>query len=319
MNPNNVFMLVPQMLQNRFSTLMRRGYAGKNPFKDTAPFIELVSDMDTVHNLEHLGGSQGNTSAIMAPSMAQNWRFEEWGAANAFWRYGFSGQVGNYLVRVDELGLRFNFVTDLGAAANGGNGNRFRYQIVLPYKNGITTGAGGAAGLGDDSNPDFDKAHFRISFIYHKLGMILRAPDSGAAMVNNEMKFGHRDFAGRWMWLNNDLGADVNGLAISNKWRNKGQFGAWFKYWAEPRHVEFMEAFFHQGEQYCIPQILPCSADPGYPVQQYSSTLPTCSTPPANTIYTTAAFGTGVPTGTAAGPVPTTSPPLPVFTGIPDI
>src|SRR5260221_6843506 len=38
-NPNNVFMLVPQMLQNRFSPLMRIGYAGKNPFKETAPYI----------------------------------------------------------------------------------------------------------------------------------------------------------------------------------------------------------------------------------------------------------------------------------------
>ena len=58
-----------------------------------------------------------------------NWRFEQWGAANEYWRYGFSGQIGNFMVRVDEMGLRFNFVTDLGAAANGGNGNRYRYQV----------------------------------------------------------------------------------------------------------------------------------------------------------------------------------------------
>jgi hypothetical protein len=319
-NPNNVFMLVPQMLQNRFSPLMRIGYAGMNPFKETAPYIELVSDMDTCHNLDHLGGSQGVGGV---PSIAGNWRFEQWGAANEYWRYGFSGQVGNFMVRVDEMGLRFNYVTDLGAAANGGNGNRYRYQVVLPYKNGVTTGAGGAAGIGDDANPDFDRAHFRISFIYHKLGMILRAPDASAAVVNGELKFGHRDFGGRWMWLNSDLGADVNGLAINNKWKNKGQFGAWFKYWAEPRHTEFMEAFFHQGEQYCIPQILPCSADPGYPAQNYSSTLPTCAAINP-TIYTSApnpsgAGPSGVPTNTQDGPVPTTVPPLPVWSGLPDI
>jgi hypothetical protein len=312
-NPNNVFLLVPQMLQNRFSPLMRRGYAGMNPFKETAPFIELVSDMDTVHNLEHLSGSQGNTSAI-GPNMQQNWRFEEWGAANEFWRYGFGGQMGNFMIRVDEMGLRFNYVTDLGASANGGNGNRYRYQVVLPYVNGITTGAGGSAGIGDDANPAFDKAHFRISFIYHKLGMVLRAPDSNAAFINGETKFGHRDFAGKWQWLNSDLGADVFGTPINNKWKNKGQFGAWFKYWAEPRHTEFMEAFFHMGEQYCVPQILPCSPDPGYPAQVYSSTLPTCPNPPAG-LYTTAPYGppaSGVPTGATAGPVPFPQTPLPV-------
>ncbi|HTQ50762.1 MAG TPA: hypothetical protein VMJ12_08620 [Candidatus Acidoferrales bacterium] len=314
-NPNNVFMLVPQMLQNRFSPLMRVGYAGMNPFKETAPYIELVSDMDTTHNLDHLGGSQGVGGV---PSIAGNWRFEQWGAANEYWRYGFSGQVGNFMVRVDEMGLRFNFVTDLGPSANGGNGNRYRYQVVLPYKNGITTGAGGSAGIGDDANPDFDRAHFRISFIYHKLGMVLRVPTNDT--LNGETKFGHTDFAGRWKWLNHDFGADANGVPISNKWENKGQFGAWFQYYAEPRHVEFMEAFFHQGEQYCIPQVLPCSSDPGYPVQTYSSTLPTCVSGTLQSgLYTLAPYGppgAGVPTGAQDGNPPTPQQPLPA---IPDI
>lgn len=313
-NPNNVFMLVPQMLQSRFSPLMRIGYAGKNPFKDTAPYIELVSDMDTTHNLDHLGGSQGVGGV---PSIAGNWRFEQWGAANEYWRYGFSGQVGNFMVRVDEMGLRFNFVSDLGASANGGNGNRYRYQIVLPYKNSLTTGAGGSAGIGDDANLDFDKAHFRISFIYHKLGMILRTPANPDGL-NKEVRFGGRDFGGRWEWLNTDLGADQNGLAITNKWKNKGQFGAWFKFWAEPRHTEFMEAFFHVGERYCIPQIQPCSTDPGYPAQTYSSTLPVCPAVTAG-IYTNAPYGppgAGVPTGAQDGPVPQPPTALPA---IPDI
>src|SRR5207245_6744333 len=33
-NPNNIYMLVPQMLQNNFSLSMLEGYAGKNPFKE---------------------------------------------------------------------------------------------------------------------------------------------------------------------------------------------------------------------------------------------------------------------------------------------
>jgi hypothetical protein len=293
-SPSTVYLLVPQMLQNRFSPLMRRGYAGQNPFKDTSPFIELVADMDTVWNLDHLGGQQGQGGANN-PSVLGNWRFEQFEATHKYWRYGFSGQIGNYMARVDELGLRFNYVTDLGAGAAP---NRFRYQIVLPFKNGITTGAGGAAGLGSDANSDFDKAHFRISYIWHKKAMELLVPD--ARPLNPEMPFGHRDFGGKWRFAMHDLGADSTGSVITNKWENKGQFIAWFKYYVRPLHTEFAEVFFHQGEQFCIPQVSTCSADPGYPTQVYTSTLPSCPIPSSyNALY-----GTGVPTGNQDGPVP---------------
>jgi hypothetical protein len=303
-SPNNVYKLVPQMLQNRFSQLMRRGYAGKNPFKETAPFIELVTDMDTCWDLDRLGGQQG-VGGGDNPSVAGNWRFLEWSAAEKYWRYGFSGQIGNYMVRVDEMGLRFNFVTDLGPSANGGNGNRYRYQIVLPFKNSITTGAGGSAGIGSDANPDFDRAHFAISHIHHKMGMELLIPD--ARPLNPEMPFGHRDFGGKWRFAMHDLGADVNGTPISNKWENKGQFISWFKYYIRPKHYEFMEAFFHMREQFCIPQISTCSADPGYPAQTYTSTLPSCPVPAAYS----ALYGTGVPTGSQDGPTPFPPTPIP--------
>lgn len=316
-NPNNVFHLVPQMLQNRFSPLMRRGYSGKNPFKETAPFIETVMDMDTTWFLDKLGGQLGNGGGDL-PNTLGNWRFTEWGAANAYWRYGFSGQIGNFMVRVDEMNLRFNFVSDLGASANGGNGNRFRYQIVLPFKNGVTTGAGGAAGLGDDANVDFDKAHFCISFITHKKAMELLVPD--ARPLNPEMPFGHRDFGGKWRFAMHDLGADVNGVAINNKWENKGQFISWFKYYIRPLHYEFMEAYFHKREQFCIPNLDVCSADPGYPAQFYSSSLPICPLPTtfnpefgtavpqqnSTTVFPTQqtpVFGIGVPTGLQDGPL----------------
>jgi len=297
-NPNNVFLLAPQMLQSQFSPLMRLGYAGKNPFKDTAPFIELVTDMDTCWLLDKLGGAQGVGGV---PSVTGNWRFTEWGAANEYWRYGFSGQVGNYMVRVDEMGLRFNFVQDLGAAANGGNGNRFRYQVVLPYKNGVTSGAGGASGLGSFENPDFDAAQFRLSFIMHKKGMELLVPD--ARPLNPEMPFGHRDFGGKWRFAMHDLGPDsATGAPITNKWENKGQFIAWFKYYVRPLHYEFMQAWFHKSEQQCIPNINTCHADPGYPSQFYGSALPLCPLPagfvPANTTTPPALPPGSAPAGT---------------------
>lgn len=292
--PNRIFHLVPQMLQNRFSPLMRKGYAGKNPFKDTAPFIELVTDMDTCWFLDKLGGQVG-IGGGNNPSVAGNWRFNEFNAANAYWRYGFSGQIGNYLTRVDEMGLRFNYVTDLGAAAAP---NRYRYQVVLPYTNGITTGAGGSAGLGSDENPWFDRAQFRFSYIWHKEAMELLVPD--ARPINPEMPFGHRDFGGKWRFAMHDLGEDNAGNAISNKWENKGQFIAWFKYYVRPKHYEFAEAILHKSEQHCVPEIDTCNADPGYPSQCYQSCPPQCPLPAEYD----ALYGTGVPTGEEAGPVP---------------
>lgn len=269
--PDNVYLLAPQMLQNRFSPLMRAGYAGKNPFKETAPFIELVTDMDTCWLLDKLGGSQFVSGGI-TPNVSANWRFTEWGAANKYWRYGFSGQVGNYMVRVDEMGLRFNFLADLGA---GSAPNRYRYQVIQPYYNTVTSGAGGAPGIGRKVNPAFDRAHFSISHIAHKMGMELLTPDS--RQLNPEMPFGHISFGGQWKWLNHDLGSDSNGNPIANKWENKGQFGAWFKYKIRPLHTEFMEAAFHKREQFCVPEINTCSDDPGYPAQCYSSELPNCT------------------------------------------
>lgn len=291
--PTQMFHLVPQMLQNNFSRSMREGYAGENPFKDTAPFIEFVTDMDTCWFLDKLGGQLG-VGGGNNPNVASNWRFNQWSAANEYWRYGFSGQIGNYLTRVDELGLRFNYVQDLGAGAHGGNGNRHRYQIVIPFVNNTTTGAGGAAGIGADVNNDFDTAQFAISWQWHKRGLEMLVPDGRA--INPDMPFAHRDFAGKWRFLMHDLGPDQNGDPITNKWENKGQFGAWFKYYVRPLHYEFLRAYFHKREQFCIPEIDVCSTSPGYPPQTYSSSLPECPAPDG-------IYGTGVPTGTEDGPI----------------
>ncbi|HEX6827211.1 MAG TPA: hypothetical protein VF077_12910 [Nitrospiraceae bacterium] len=261
--PTNVFKLVPQMLQFWWEPLMRNGYGGKNPFEETAPYIELVTDINTCWELDKLGGSTGVGGV---PSVAANWRFEQWNAANKYWRYGFSGQIGNYLTRVDPFGLRFNYIGPIGA--------QHRYQVVLPYVNSVTSGAGGAAGLGDTSNPDYDRAHFALSFVSHKKGLQLLVPESGS--VNPEMPFAHRNFAGKWQFVMDNLGADSNGVAINNKRRNKGQFIADFKYFVRPMHTEFLQSWFHKREPLCIPQIDTCSADPGYPVQVYNSANTPC-------------------------------------------
>lgn len=266
--PSNTFKLVPQMLQQRFNPLMRLGYAGENPFSETSPFIELVAGIETAWELDKLGGSTGVGGT---PSTASNWRFTEWSAADKYWRYGYSGQLGNFMVRTDWAQLRFNFVADLGAGAGA---NRYRYQLIIPYVNKATGGAGGDPGLGSDSNPDFDNAHFCITFITHKKALTALVAD--ATPINPEMPFSARDFGGRWQFVMDNLGADVSGTTIENKRRNKGQFIGDFKLAIRPEMTEFLNAFFHKREPLCVPEVDTCSADPGYPSQTYTSKNNVC-------------------------------------------
>lgn len=260
-DPNNIYKLVPQMLQSRFNPLMRLGYAGKNPFKETAPWIELVAGIETAWELDRLGGQTG-VGGANNPSIPNNWRFTEWDAASGYWRYGFTGQIGNFMVRTDWAEMRFNFVGDLGA---GSAPNRYRYELVLPYRNLTTGGAGGDAGLGSDENPSFDQAHFAFSIITHKRG--ISALVSDATPINPEMPFSARDFGGKWQFVMDNLGADVNGCVIENKRHNKGQFIADFKLAVRPEYTEFINVFFHKREPMCVPEVGTCSSDPGYPVQ----------------------------------------------------
>jgi hypothetical protein len=277
---NGLGLLTPQMLQRRFEPLMRIGYAGKNPFKDTAPWIELVTDIATCWSLDRLGGSVG-IGGGNNPTVVGNWRFEEWGATSKYWRYGFSGQIGNFMVRVDPLGLRFNFLQDLGAAAAP---NRFRYQVVLPYTNVVSSGAGGAAGIKRVNNDAYDLAQYAISFIWHKRGMEALVAD--ATPVNPEMPFSSRNFGGKWQFVMDNLGADQDGKVIENFLRNKGMFVADFKLAIRPLMTEFVEGIFHKREPQCVYVIQPCNPEPGYPAQSYNSANATCAIPTINIVFT---------------------------------
>lgn len=63
-NPATVFMLAPQHLQVLFIPLMAMGYGGKNPFKETMSFIELIASIETAWSLEKLAGQTGRKSVV---------------------------------------------------------------------------------------------------------------------------------------------------------------------------------------------------------------------------------------------------------------
>ena len=265
----NVYKLTPQMLQRRVDPLMRWGYFGKNPFKDMPPNIELVTDEQTCWELDRLGGQTGVGGV---PSVTGNWRFERWEDAAKYWKYAISGTIGQYMVRVDPLQLRFNYV---------GPSRRCRFVPVsgrvAVHVNVPSSEAGGApaAGLKDIPNPDFDNAQYAWSIVWHRKAGALLVQEGG--MINAEMPFADRNFAGRWQFVMDNLGADVNGVAIENKRRNKGQFIADFEHAWKPMYNELSELYFHKREPACVIQIPTCSPDPGYPFQQYNSAPLDCA------------------------------------------
>lgn len=273
--PTSVFKLTPQMLQRLVEPLIRIGYLGKNPFSETRPpMLELVTDTETTWELDRLGGTTGVGGT---PSVVSNWRFESWDIQSKYWTYGFTGQLGNYAIRTDPMGLRFNYV---GVVA----GN-YRYQVVLPYKNIASSGAGSAPGLKSISNSDYDNAQFGFSYVWHP--KVMEFLSAQAQPVNPEMPFASRNFGGKWQFVMNNLGADINGCVIENKRGNKGQFIGDFKQAAAPDHTEWGVLIFHKREPACVTEINTCNADPGYPTQSYSSANTACadetSTGPSNT------------------------------------
>jgi hypothetical protein len=263
--------LTPQMLQRFVQPLMQVGYFGKQPFKDMPPMIEIVTDLETCWELDRLGG-QTPYSGSSGPTTLGNWRFETWEGdqVNKYWKYGFSGQVGNFAVRVDPFQLRFNLVGNSPTTPGS-----TRFQVVLPFVNVPSSGAGGSSGIKAIPNLSFQLAQYAWSFLYHRKGLQVLVSD--ATPINPEMPFSARDFGGRWQFVRNNLGADVNGQPIENKRGNKGQFIADFKQAVRPQYTELLQLIFHMREPACLISVVPCNASPGYPTQNYESDPVDCT------------------------------------------
>lgn len=266
-------LLTPQLLQRQYQPLVAAGYFGVNPYEgqDMMPLMELVTDMDTVWELDHLGGLSGVGGT---PSIVGNWRFQQWDQASKFWRYGLAGQLGNFAARIDPEQMRFNYT-----GASGNATYPFRFQVVLPFKNVASSGAGGVPGIKSIPNPDYFTAIYRISFIWNKKAIELQTQDNAA--INPEMPFLKRNFGGKWFFAMDNLtnGCDVNGnpIAVANPRRNKGKFIGDFRLAARPRYTEYATALFHLGQPMCISVVSPCAPQTSYAAQSYGSANAVCA------------------------------------------
>lgn len=249
--------LTPQMLQQRVPKLQHMGYMDKRPFEDMPPLIELITQMETVWDLD----KQASANPTAFSGIQGQYRFMDWTQANQYWKYAFRGQLGNYVIRADPDGFKFNKVSST------------KLQLVLPYRNNDETVT---VGIGSTYNDDYSKCIYGISVIWHRESMVAETLDP--APVNPKMPFSSRNFGGEWKWAMNNLGADRNGCVIENIRGNKGLFYADFVQAFKPSRPEWSETILHQLAPPCVVAVETCGEDPGYPEQYYDSTNDTCDT-----------------------------------------
>ena len=260
--------LTPQMLQRRVQPLINVGYLGK-AIKDKPFALELSTDLETLWEMNK------NATLADTSNVVEHWRFTEFDAASIpdYWKYGWGGKIGNFMVNVDFFPLRFNKVS----------ANKFR--VVYPFKNIAATN-----GIKSADNQDYHDALYQFSYIKHRKA--LQVLTFNAAPVNAEMPFLIRDYGGKWRFVMDNLGADQYGRVIENKRRNKGQFIADFDLSIKPMYVEWLELIFHMRQPACVTVVNTCAPDPGNPAQSYNSANADCPTP-ANLVFTPEVNGSG--------------------------
>jgi hypothetical protein len=126
-------------------------------------------------------------------------------------------------------------------------------------------------------NQAYIDAPIQVSFIWNRQAMKSLVRDT--AKINEMMPFAARDFAGKWQFVMDNLGADSNGCVIENTRRNKGKFIADFSFATKWERPEWVIAFIHLREQLVVADVPNLSADPAYVAQSYSSANSTCSAP----------------------------------------
>jgi hypothetical protein len=257
--------MTAEILRTQVQDQYLRGAIPKE--KDGFGALQFHTDIDT---FQYLGKE--------APTLYDKWRFGTFGpAAKEYYKYGFSGYIGDFMVKCLMMPWRFNQVST------------GRFQHVLPFVNEAS-----AEGLRSMPNPDYQRARYQFSMINNPTALTIMP--FRAEALNPNMPFLVRDYGGSWKFRTNDLGADCNGKPIDNSEGNKGRFQASFRLAVKPTQPDRIVAFFHQVSPACPTIIEVCSDDPGYPAQDYNSANELCdqvilivATPDSEGAYTAAA------------------------------
>lgn len=250
--------MVVNMLRRRLQTQILEGALGRTPAGQPA-VLEVMTDMDTIWDL-----IQGDSN------LADRWQFTDFNSgAEEYYKYGWSGRVGNFNLKADIHPMRFQVL------ANGD------LNQVFPYTNGA-----GTWGLKGSVNPAYIDAPIQALFIWHRRAMRQEVLD--AKQIHPMMPFVPRSFGGEWQFVMDNLtcgtttvhntdGTDVIlPIAVDNSRRNKGKFIADFKFATKPQFPLFAEVFLHLRENACIVEVPPCDDGPAYVTQDYGAACDPC-------------------------------------------
>ncbi len=214
------------------------------------PFLEFVTDPETLWEMV-----EGNSE------LSDKWRFSEFENAAEFYEYGWDGHVGNYAVRTDTSVLRFKCI------------NSTTLQLVFPYTNVAAT-----EGIKESLNEDYENAEFQLSAIWHPMAMTSLVQDT--TVINPEMPFAMRDFAGKWQFAMNNLTCqqeDGSLGPVDNARMNKGKFLADWRFATKAEYPEFSEWFLHLRQPACVVDAPICTAAVcEYATQDYNSANDPC-------------------------------------------
>ena len=236
-------------LQRQVTPLMLNGAIGSVP--DMPPIFELVTDLETSHRLR-----EGN------PDLTNAYRFTDFVKGGNLFKYGITDAIGNFGIRIDPFPLRFTIT----------NANKLRR--ILPYTNVPASGGYGGSGIKAPVNNDYIDAPVQVDFIWNRMAMVSKVRDT--MDINPAMPFAKRDFAGKWQFVMDNLGADANGCVIENSRRNKGKFIADFAFGTKDERPEWVIAFLTLRDRAKFTVVAPLFTAAADGAQEYGSANDPC-------------------------------------------
>lgn len=238
----NPAILQRQVFRHQFNGATKAG-------KDAFGKLELHTDADSYRDL-----------TVLNPTLATAWRQTDFEASSEmYWKYGFNGVVGDFLVKVLQFPMRFNKVSAT------------RFQLVLPWKYSAAN-----EGIKSEFNTDYDLAQYQFSYINNPAALEVQPFNPEA--VNPNMPFLVRDYGGKWNFAIDNLGADAQGRPIDNIRRNKGKFFADFQLAVKPARPEWLDLIFHMRDKPCYTIDAVCAYPTyPYPAQTFSDGNAECA------------------------------------------